>query len=194
MLHHSAAEQAHHREHHWIGPNGSQGQPGVNRQHGWQRQAVGQQGVGQAQDRNPQQTADVLHIAGGAVDHIPTAGGLHPGRFLPQHVIEQSLPELNLHLAADTEHQLPGQQPHCSHGGCQQHDPSGLVQNAVIGKTDLQFIDDPAHLHRDGDTEHVDHHQGDRTEDDSSAVGTQIAADQLQAHGRHAISDQGRPT
>ena len=109
-------------------------------------------------------------------------------------MIEKSLAEVHLHLAADTEHQLPGQQPHSSHGGCQQHDPSGLAQNAVIGKAHLQLIDDPTYLHRDGDAEQVDHHQGDGTKDDGSAVGAQITADQVQAHGRHAVSDQGRST
>ena len=194
LLHHPAAEQAHHRQHHGIGTNGSQGQPGINRQHRRQRQAVGQQGVGQAEDGEAQQAADVLHIAGGPVDHITTARGLHPGRFLPEHVVEQALAEFDLHLAADTEHKLPRQQPHGTHGGGQQHDPGGLAQDAVIGEADLQLIDDPAHLHRDRDAEDVDHHQGDRAEDDGFAVRAQVTADQVQAHGRHAVSDQGTST
>ena len=194
LLHHPAAEQAHHREHHWIRPNGSQGQPGINRQHGRQREAVGEQGVGQAENGEAQQPADVLHIAGGPADHITTARGLHPGRFLPQHVIEQPLAEVHLHLAADPEHQLTGQKPDASHRCGQQDDPSGLAQHTVVGKPDLEFVDDPTHLPRNHHAEDVDPNQSDRAHQHGSAMGAQVTADQVQAHRRHAVSDPGRST
>ena len=186
LLHHPAAEQAHHREHQRIRPDRRKRQPGVNRQHRGQRQAVRQQRVGQTQDCKTQQSPDVLHIAGGSADHIAAAGGLHPGGLLAEHVIEQALPQFDLHLAANTEDQLPRQQAHTAHGGCQQDDPAGLAQNGVVGEPSLEFVHHPTHLHRDGHAEDVDHHQGDGAHQHGFAMRAQVAADQIQAHGRHA--------
>ena len=194
LLHHPAAEQAHHRQHHRVQTNGGQGQPGVNGQHRRQREAIGQQGVGQAQHRESEQAADVLHIACGAADHIAASGGLHPGGFLAQHVIKQSLPQFHLHLASDAEHQLPRQQAHTAHGARQQHNPARLAEDGFVGEAFLQFVDDPTDLHRDRDAQDVDHHQGDRSEQHGFAMRAQVAADQVQAHGRHAVLGLGRST
>ena len=194
LLHHSATEQAHHREHHWIGRDGCQGQPRINRQHRRQREAVGQQGVGEAENGEAEQATNVFHIARGPADHITTAGGLHPGGFLPKHVVKQALAQVHLHLAADPEHQLAGQQPDAPHCCGQQDDPSGLAQHLVVGESVLELVDDPTHLHRNHHAEDVHPNQCDRAHQHRFAVGAQITADQVQAHRRHAVSDPGTST
>ena len=192
LPHHPSAEQAHRAQHQWIKTNRRQRQPGVDRQHERQGEAVGKNGVGETQDREAQQPPDVLDITGGAADHLTAAGGLNPGRLLPQHVVEQSLPQLHFHLSSDAEHQLPRKQTHAPHGGGEQHDPARLTQHTVVGKAFLKLIDDATHLHGDGDAEDVDHDQRQSSQKHGAPVGPQIAADQIEAHGGHAVSRAGR--
>ena len=186
MLHHAATEQANHAEHHRVEPDGCQGEPGINGQHRRECEAIGEQRVGQAQHRKTKQAADVLHIAGCPADHITASPGLHPGRLLTEHVIKQPLAQLHLHLPAHAEHKLTGQQPHSGHRARQHHDPSGLPQHALVGEAVLKLVNHPTDLHRDRDAENVDHNEGDRPEQDGSAMRAQVAADQVQAHRRHA--------
>ena len=109
-------------------------------------------------------------------------------------MIEQPLTQLHLHLPAHTEYQLAGEQAHSGHGGRQHHDPAGLLQHAFVGEAALKFIDDPTDLHRDRDAEDVDHHEGNRPHKNGSAMRAQVAADQVQAHRRHAGFGLGRST
>ena len=101
-------------------------------------------------------------------------------------MIEQSLAQLHLHLPPYTEHQLAGQKAYSCHGARQHHNPAGLAQHACVGEAVLKFVDDPTDLHRDRDAEDVDHHEGNRPHENGSAMRAQVAADQVQAHRRHA--------
>ena len=188
LTHHAPTEQAHCAEHHGVEPDGGQGQPRIDGQHRGQRQRIGQQRVGQAENRESEQAPDVFHIAGGATDHFTAAFALNPIGFLAEHVLEQALTQIHLHLPTHAEDELSRGQPDHPHGAGEQHNPSRLAQDSGVTESLLQLVHNAAHFHRDRDPQNVDHHQGDGSQQHRAAVGTQIAADQIETKGGHASS------
>ena len=193
LFHHAAAEQPHDHQHQRVEPHRRQAQPGVDRQHGRQGEGVGQGRVGQAEHRKAQQAPHVLHVAGGAADHLAAAGGLHPARLLAEHVVEDLLLKVRLHLAAHAEHQHPRPQPHGPHHGGEADDQQRLAQHIGHAEAVLQVVDHTAHQQRDRHAQQVDHHQRRHAQQHRAAIGAQVAPDQAEADRRHG-AQQVLPT
>ena len=160
LAHHPPAKQAHHHQHQGVEAHRRQAQPGIDRQHGWQGEGVGQGRVGEAEHGEAKQAPHVFHITGGPADHFTAAGGLHPARFLPEHVIKNLLLQVGFHLATHAEHELTGQQSHTPHHRRQHQDQTRLMEQAAEGKAVVQVVDHLPHLERNGHAEHIHHHQG----------------------------------
>ena len=107
LAHHSAAEEADGDQHQGVKANRCEAEQRVDRQHGRQRQGIGQGCVRQAQDGETQQTPDVLHVAGGPADHFTATGALNPPRLLAEHVVKDFLLQLGLDLPADAKDEHP---------------------------------------------------------------------------------------
>ena len=172
LTHHAPAKQAHCAEHHGIEPDSRQGQPRIDGQHRGQRERIGQQSVGKAENREPEQASDAFHIARGPTDHFTAALSLDPIGFLAQHVLEQALTQIHFHLPTHPEDELTRGQPDNSHGAGKKHNPSCLAQDSGVTESLLQLIQNAAHFHRDRDPQNVDHHQGDGSHQHGAAMGT----------------------
>ena len=176
LAHHAAAADAHHQQHHGVESDGCQAEPGVDRQHRWQREAVHQHRVGEAEQGKAQQAAHVLHITGGAADHLTTAGALHPARLLPQQVIKNALPQGDFHLPAGAKHEQARPQAHATHQGGQPSNDQRLLQKLGQRKAWLQFIHRALHQQRQADANDVDQHQSQGAAQQNPALRPEVAS------------------